>query len=483
MSSMKKLFILSFVLCSCIAASAENWNQYDANHDGSVDVADITAVANYILNGPSTPADTHDYVDLGLKSGLKWASCNVGASLPEEYGGHYSWGELAERDEYTWATYTWCNGTNNSLTKYNYDSNYGIVDSKNVLELEDDVANKEWGGDWRMPTDDDWTELSNSCKWTWTTMNDVPGYLVESRTNSNSIFLPAAGYHRKKDRFLSEKTYGFYWTSTISSSFPDNARCRSLNATNIGTVDYYRYYALSVRPVCQSNTGSSHEYNQYDTNKDGSVDVADITSVASYILKGPENIHYYVDLGLSVKWATCNVGALNPEEYGGYYAWGEKEEKDNYDWTTYSLCNGDYMHLTKYCTDSNFGTVDEKVELEAEDDVARALWGEDWRMPTAEEFEALVYGCDWTPETLNGVDGCRVTSRTNGNSIFLPTAGRYEKNEKKGAGSYGYYWTSTSYEDFSYNAFYIQFTSNSKKSNYIRRDYGMAIRPVYAPKK
>ena len=150
------------------------------------------------------------------------------------------------------------------------------------------------------------------------------------------------------------------------------------------------------------------------------------------------NGHEYVDLGLSVKWATCNVGANKPEEYGDYFAWGEVKPKEVYDWSTYKWCNGSEESLTKY--DGYFDiSFDISFELELSDDVAHTNWGGDWRMPTAEDFIELIGQCTWTRATLNGVKGRKVTG-PNGNSIFLPDAG-----SRKGdwcGGKIGAYWSS-----------------------------------------
>ena len=135
----------------------------------------------------------YEYVELGLPSGIKWATCNIGATKPEEYGGYYAWGETEEKSYYDWDTYKWCNGTYNSLTKYCTDSGSGRVDNKTVLDPEDDVAHIKWGGSWRMPTRDEIKELNDNCTWQWTTLNGVNGYRVTG-PNGNSIFLPAAGY-------------------------------------------------------------------------------------------------------------------------------------------------------------------------------------------------------------------------------------------------------------------------------------------------
>ena len=150
-----------------------------------------------------------------------------------------------------------------------------------------------------------------------------------------------------------------------------------------------------------------------------------------------------VDLGLSVKWATFNVGATSPEEYGGYYAWGETEEKEDYSWETYKWCNGSYDTMTKYCTNSSYGTVDNKTVLDLEDDVAHVKWGGDWRMPTTDEQDELRNNCTWEWTALNGVNGYRVTG-PNGNSIFLPAAGYRYRTAVGSRGYYCLYWSGSS---------------------------------------
>lgn len=150
-------------------------------------------------------------VDLGLS--VKWAACNVGANSPEESGGYYAWGEVEEKDDYDWDTYKWCNGSDDSMTKYCVDGEYGVIDNKTVLEPEDDIAHAMLGGNWRMPTSEDFEELVEKCTWEWTTNNDVNGQLVTG-PNGNSIFLPAAGYRFGTSFFLQNK-YGSYWSATL----------------------------------------------------------------------------------------------------------------------------------------------------------------------------------------------------------------------------------------------------------------------------
>lgn len=195
---------------------------------------------------------------------------------------------------------------------------------------------------------------------------------------------------------------------------------------------------------------------------------------------GSSDKHATVDLGLpsGTLWATCNVGATSPEEFGGYYAWGETEEKDVYDWSTYKY--GTYNKLTKYATQGygNNGFFDDLTELLPEDDAATTNWGSDWQMPSIEQFEELINSSFTTTEwtTQNGVNGRLITSKSNGNSLFLPAAGDDEGNE----GSIGHYWSRSVYANFPNNAKKISFKSDYIDSYDSTRYYGMSVRPVRA---
>lgn len=182
-----------------------------------------------------------------------------------------------------------------------------------------------------------------------------------------------------------------------------------------------------------------------------------------------------VDLGLSVKWACCNVGASSPEEYGGHYAWGETEEKSDYDWNAYKWCKD--WNMTKYCTDSSRGTVDGKTLLEPSDDVAHVKWGGSWRMPTLDEINELRSNCTWKWTSQNGVNGQLVTG-PNGNSIFLPAAGCRYGTDLDGRGSYGSYWYATLYEYDCYSAYGLNFYDGGHRWFDYRRYYGHSVRPV-----
>jgi serine/threonine protein kinase len=203
-------------------------------------------------DGVNPPVDKpfengYEYVDLGLS--VKWATCNVGASKPEDYGDYFAWGEKSPKSTYNWSTYKWCRGFYNEPTKYYYSRRYGIVNNKAQLELSDDAARANWGGAWRMPTHDELRELHTKCTWTWTTQNGVKGYKITSKINGRSIFLPAAGYRNGSSLYLAG-SYGYYWSSSLDSGNSYGARCVHFNSSSVDWYGSRRGYGLSVRPVC-----------------------------------------------------------------------------------------------------------------------------------------------------------------------------------------------------------------------------------------
>ena len=194
----------------------------------------------------------HEYVDLGLPSGLKWATCNVGATTPEEYGDYFAWGEVEPKTSYYWSTYKYCVDNWDNLTKYctNSDSGKdGFTDNKTELDPEDDATHVNWGGAWRMPTYDEFSELKNNCTWDWTTQNGVNGYKVTG-ANANSIFLPAAG-HMEVGTLYHAGSSGCYWSSSLSTVNSFDAYYVGFFSGFVGWIRSDRYYGFSVRPVCQ----------------------------------------------------------------------------------------------------------------------------------------------------------------------------------------------------------------------------------------
>ncbi|MBO5720165.1 MAG: hypothetical protein J6R61_01350 [Bacteroidales bacterium] len=480
----------------------------------------------------------HEYVDLGLPSGLMWATCNVGATTPEGYGDYFAWGETEPKATYDVSTYKYCNGTIDSFTKYCTESDlgfdFGTEDNKTMLELSDDAARVNWGGDWRMPTGDEMEELmdTNNCTWEWTTQNGVNGYKVTSNKNGNSIFLPAAGERYNYD-LNNAGSNGYYWSSSLVASYCQCANYILFDSGSVGLYDSGRISGQSVRAVfgekqsftvsVSATEGGTVTTSAESVEEGGSV-ILTATPETGYVFKNwtldgevvstdnpytttvtknsefvanfeaeenqsgeLHNGHEYVDLGLpsGLKWATCNVGATTPEGYGDYFAWGETEPKATYDWSTYKYCNGTDDSITKYCTDSSFGTVDNKTVLELSDDAAYVNWGGSWRMPTKAEQDELMDtdNCTWEWTTQNEVNGYKVTSKINGNSIFLPAAGYYRSSsDLYYVGSDGRYWSSSLSTDGNFYANVLNFYSGNVYLSGGYRCNGLSVRAVFGEK-
>lgn len=227
-------------------------NNADTNRDGNVNISDVTVMIDYLLSGFwSWDPHKNDWVDLGLPSGTLWATCNVGANSPEEYGDFFAWGETAPKDFYSWETYRWCNGCFNTLTKYNNNSNLGLVDNKTELDPEDDAAYVNWGPSWRMPTTEQQQELYQNCSSVWTTMNGVNGHLFTG-PNGNTIFLPAAGF-RWDDSLDYAGHDGVYWSRTLHDTEPSFAYGFDFWSDNwggnLGGNEYERFVGITVRAV------------------------------------------------------------------------------------------------------------------------------------------------------------------------------------------------------------------------------------------
>ena len=636
-----------------------------------------------------------EYVDLGLS--VKWATFNVGATSPEDYGDYFAWGETETKETYSWANYKWCDGDYTKLNKYCTKEQYGMVDNQTILQLCDDAAHTKLGGNWRMPTMEECQELVNLCTWTWTTVNGINGHVITG-PNGNTIFLPATGAITTSGLQHAGES-GYYWINSISTTSPYNANDiynRPPNTEMDGSLPTYginaysRYIGRPIRPVyddrppkrigvfsvaadkqvsfSQGNlqytqsadtwrfareqyeyigaanitdgaladridmfgwsadnttapfgvsistndadytgefvdwgtnticgdapgtwrTLSADEWEYLLKKRKNASDLYGVAQVAgvngmiilpddweeangivfksglhssqvddysvyqsftdaqwlamenagavflpalgyrdgtnvekcntsgyywsnttsdeksayrlyfySYFL-APNDVHSkyrgrsvrlvhdtivpkvepeYVDLGLSVKWATFNVGATSPEDYGDYFAWGETEPKETYSWATYKWCDGTQNTMTKY------NATDGKTILEPADDAAQVQWGGKWRMPTKEELQELFTRCTWKVETQNGINGYNVIG-PNGNSIFVPMAGWYNE-DLFGEGVQGnstYYWTSTlspSKEIYAYDLVFNDVSGCNDGISANTRRCGFPIRPVY----
>ncbi|MBR3871797.1 MAG: InlB B-repeat-containing protein [Paludibacteraceae bacterium] len=220
------------------------WNT-EANGDGisykneeEISVtANITLYAQWRL--PKGMSNGYEWVDLGLSSGTKWATMNVGATYPEDFGDFFAWGETETKTVYDWSTYKWCDGSVNRINKYSRNSD--------GLELQDDAAFVNWGGNWRTPTSEELDELRNECTWIWTTQNGVDGYKIQSKINANSIFLPAAGFYSATDG----KVYysNIYWSRTPSREYQEYAYILTILSNKIDLGSVSRCCGVPVRAV------------------------------------------------------------------------------------------------------------------------------------------------------------------------------------------------------------------------------------------
>ena len=233
--------------CGLISINAQTTYHYDVNNDGEVTISDVIAVINDILYPPEA-------IDLGLPSGTKWASCNIGTTRPEEAGEYYAWGQVYEVEDYTWSSYVHCDGKESTC--------HDLGD--NISGTDYDVARAKWGTKWQMPSLSDFRELFDNCTTEWTTMKDLNGNSVigrkyTSKKNGKSIFFPAAGY-RASTSLLDNGNYGFYWISQkehISGYLdPEQAvysalflRISSSSSQPQGFQYAERFYGFMVRPI------------------------------------------------------------------------------------------------------------------------------------------------------------------------------------------------------------------------------------------
>lgn len=472
---------------------------------------------------PDTPADA---IDLGLPSGTKWATCNIGANSPEEYGGYYAWGETEEKTEYTRETYT---------------HNKDYVDlPKSISGSNYDVAQVKWGGSWRMPTIEEVKELVEYCRCKEVFYKNIKGKLMTG-PNGKSIFFPLTGWKRYTE-VHDEEWSGYYYSSSHDPSDYDGAYhlCFSghsekaywgagerddgdpvravMNPDELplilsqemisiaigkdGSVEIVSgsgSYSLSYSNASTVSVTLNGNHMQIHAHNPGSalITIKDLktsltSSLSVYVLQPDLYAGEPVDLGLlsGVKWATCNVGASSPEEYGAYFAWGETEEKNSYTWENYifnASRNKDF-YLTKYCTNEYRGDFDNKKNLDPEDDVAKVKCGSCWRMPTEDDIIELKEFCTWEWVEQKGIYGYLITG-PNGNSIFLPAAGYRDSEGLKKEGINGEYWSSNliwsddPYWNYCWEATCMGFknkgfTINDNGTWWEYRCNGLPIRPV-----
>ena len=220
---MKKIFLLTLSLMFIGTVGNANVNQKD--------------------NDDKTPAGV-EAVDLGLS--VKWANMNVGATKPSGFGTYFAWGEIKPKQVYSWGTYVWSRGDTQFLLKYN------VTDRVSRLAPSDDAARANWGGDWRMPTADEYEELINNCKWEWTNKDGINGYKVTSKKNGKSIFMPITGF-RYYEGVQFRAIKGVYWTSELYTVTPTKAWCLEFDFSNVelhfGNLSSNRFSGRCIRAV------------------------------------------------------------------------------------------------------------------------------------------------------------------------------------------------------------------------------------------
>ena len=352
-------------------------------------------------------------VDLGLPSGLKWAKFNIGANAPEEHGGYFAWGETTEKNVYSWGWYL-CQQSECGTWADPFIKNYQSAGTY-ILGPAYDAAHIQWVGRWRMPTDEDFKELKENCSCEKTTVNGVSGYRYTG-WNGNSIFLPD-GQIKNGPNLTSDLFKCAYWTSFCMYYSISTAQQASAFAPNGNLSKIDRAYGLAIRPVNDASTGSDIDgYVVHRT--DGAVDYytfQEVDHIEAYLEKeydpNAPSDGDYIDLGLpsGIKWASCNLGGVNPWDFGDYY-------------TGYSA----YM---------------QEVAVP-----------EGYSIPGSGNFEELIENCEVKTVTYNNVQGNMFTSKINGNKIFLPFAGWYDDRGKYYSNG-ARYWSFTRKEGAGYNTY------------------------------
>lgn len=384
------------------------------------EIARTTVVESQPSTGPAKgKTNGHEWVDLGLPSGTRWATCNIGATQPHLPGVLYAWGEKAAKTSYV---------PENSKT--------------HGKEMDDisgnatyDVATAKWGNGWRMPTKEEFDELVEYCPFPqYVKQNGRYGQLFTNQLNGRTLFLPTTGSKEMGSRHEEANTCGLYWTSTPhKDSFLNGAH------------QYHYGAAMGEMGVGERSSGFAVRA------------VIDNDAMITIPAQGATNGHEWVDLGLpsGTKWATCNIGAKSAEEYGKTFGWAKLTPKE-----------GDRRQNNE-AEGKDMGD----IGGDASYDTATALWGDGWRMPSIENFKELMDNCTWEYTKLGRVNGCKGISKINGNYIFLPIQ-FYEKIAK--------YWSSTpsKYSNSESMLFvvYEKYVSASKNSG--RRSDDFPIRPV-----
>ena len=401
----------------------------------------------------------YDYVEIG---GIKWATMNIGANSETDGGLYFQWGDIEgysssqvgsgnDQKSFSWVDYKYGNGTSSpgasGMSKYN------STDGKTTLEDTDDASKAILKGSWRLPTQEEFQTLISSTNRSWKSnynSTGVKGTLLTSKADSNiKLFFPIGGF-AQDNNINSSNADGFYWSSTLSGG-KNEGRSLCLNSGNFLMDGQSRNRGHLIRAVLDesssnllSKVAQTGSYNDLSNKPDVyTKSEADGKFVAN---------HDYVEIG-GIKWATMNVGADNVTDAGLYFQWGDVQGcassqlgSSNGKWNGYKYCSsGNSSNLDKY------NSTDGKTKLDSSDDAVKTLWGNGWRMPTAEEYTILrdAVNTTWTSNYQgSGVRGRILTDKTdNSKTLFFPAVGEFYDGSLQGNKSRGRYWSTNLYTD------------------------------------
>ena len=529
--SIKKSFKINSIIGET-SNTAGNIKVLDKELNEEITVSPETYINNQnkfefieIVRNRYDPTNGHKYVDLGLPSGTKWATMNVGASSETDYGNYYQYGKGA-------AQYVETSG----------DSDYN--GTENPLAASADTAAQMWGGSWHMPTRAQMEELTANTAYQWVTNYKGSGINggTFTATNGAVLFIPAAGFWSNGSQYY-VGVNGIYWGSSPNGG--GSAYNLGFNNGSKDVVNFNREYGCSVRPVDSStvvpegtilaqdgdiithnntlNQDAIFSFNDW-LNLTDDWDLVGLYGITTYeeenavggdyvimanghtLIIKPEDYskvsnnwevvdtisvsqsHDYVEIG-GIKWATMNVGANSITDTGLYFQWGDTqgytaeqvgsgEGQKYFDWTDYKYNpSGDGETFTKY------NNTDSKTVLEASDDAVTAAWGGNWRMPTAEEFYTLndAANYDWTDDYQgSGVAGIILTSNTdNSKKLFFPAADFAIEDMPPYLGSNCGYWCSSLSDNYNFGAYCFYYNSGDLDWNFVNsRYYGYTVRGV-----
>lgn len=410
-------------------------------------VNQFTTKAN---GGGGGGGNNYDYVDLGLPSGTLWATCNVGANAPEEYGDYFAWAEVVTKTSYNWDSYAYCNGTGNQLTKYCNQSDYGyngFTDALTLLLPSDDAAAINCGVDWCMPTDAQWEELIQNTTNAWVTLNGVGGRLFTA-ANGESIFLPASGCYYGAN-LVGVGGYGGYWSSSLFIDNPSRAWCLNFHSGNGNMSDYDRSSGQSVRPV-RSNPGGTGEAPQGAINGKFTIN-ADGNQV--YFSQG--NLQY---ISSSNTWRFAD----NQWDHFG-------NDSDHFNFGVGNNLSNNIVNGGMGVINWRKLTVDEwNYIFNTRETISGIRWAKGVVNGTN---GVILLPDDWNTSnySLNGINGGTynsniissatwISSFESKGAVFLPAAGYYNNEYYEGVGDIGYYWSSTPWIDGI--SYFVFFTSD-----------------------